>query len=73
MELKKIETELLKLSSKEKAIIVSKLLESLEDEDNIDVENIWVDEAVKRYSQIIKDKNLLFNEAEVIKEAKGHL
>ena len=71
MELKNIETELLKLSSKEKALIVSKLLESLEGEDSTDIENLWIDEAVKRYSQIINNKNLLFEAAEVIKEAKA--
>lgn len=54
MDLKSLESELLKLSPREKAIVTNKLLESLESEESDAVEEIWINEALKRYDQIIQ-------------------
>ncbi|OGV06466.1 MAG: hypothetical protein A2330_09695 [Ignavibacteria bacterium RIFOXYB2_FULL_36_7] len=70
MDLKLLESELLKLSPKEKAIITYKLLESLEGETNEDVDNVWINEALKRYKQISKQGDLLIDSELVIREAK---
>jgi len=71
MDIKSLETELLKLTPREKAIITYKLLESLDAEENHDYENIWIDEALKRYDQLSGNKKLLIDCDLVIKEAKS--
>ena len=65
MNIKLLEAELMKLSPKEKAIITSKLLESLEE---VDDENL---KAVKRYNQLLNDTSGLLDSELVIKEAKS--
>lgn len=49
MDLKSLESELLKLSPRERAMVTFKLLESLETEESGDVEDIWINEALCRY------------------------
>ena len=64
MDIKSLEAELLKLSPKE-------LLESLESDENEDIDEIWVNEALNRYYQITgSNKNLIDSEL-VIREAKS--
>ena len=70
MDLKSLESELLKLSPREKAIVTYKLLESLEKEEADDVEDIWINEALRRYDQITKGGNLTIDSDLIIKEAK---
>jgi hypothetical protein len=71
MELKSLEAELLKLSPKEKAILIYKLLESLENDESENIDEIWVNEALNRYYQISEaNKNLIDSEL-LIKEAKS--
>ena len=71
MDIKSLEAELLKLSPKEKASISYKLLESLESDENEDIDEIWVNEALNRYYQITgSNKNLIDSEL-VIREAKS--
>jgi Putative addiction module component len=70
MDLKLLESELLKLSPREKAIITYKLLQSLEDETNEDVDDVWIEEALNRYNQISKRDDLIIDSELVIKEAK---
>jgi len=67
MDLQTLESELLKLSPKEKASLTYKLLESLEVEGTEDFEEIWLTEALNRY----KDRSKLIDIDLVIKEAKS--
>jgi len=70
MDLKSLEAELLKLSPREKAIITNKLLESLDGEESTGIEDIWIDEALRRYDQISQNDKLTIDSDLIIKEAK---
>ncbi len=70
MDIKSLEKELLKLTPREKAIITTKLLKSLDSEEDQDYEDVWIDEALNRYNQISKDKSFLHDFSMVIKESK---
>jgi hypothetical protein len=52
MDLQSLEAELLKLSSKEKAAITYKLLESLESNESDNIDEVWINEALARYYQL---------------------
>jgi DNA-directed RNA polymerase specialized sigma24 family protein len=71
MELKLLESELLKLTPKERAIITYKLLESLESEEPGDIEDIWVNEALSRYDQIVRSGKFAVDSDLIISEAKA--
>ena len=71
MDLKSLEVELLKLSAKEKAAITYKLLESLESDESGNIEEIWVNEALNRYSNITGGRDAVVDSELVIKEAKS--
>lgn len=71
MDLKLLESELSKLSPREKAQITYKLLESLESEESGDFEDVWVNEALNRYKEITKNGKSLVDSDLVIKEAKS--
>ena len=47
----KIEKEALQLSSNERAILAERLLHSLDDEEDPDVERSWIEEAERRYRE----------------------
>jgi len=71
MDLKSIESELLKLTPRERAIVTYKLLNSLENEESADVEDIWLDEALSRYDQIAKTGKFTIDSELIIREAKS--
>ena len=71
MDLKSLESELLKLSPRERAIVTYKLLESLESEDSGDVEDIWINEALSRYDQIAQSDKFTIDSDLIIREAKS--
>jgi Putative addiction module component len=68
MDLHTLEAEILKLSPKERAAIIYKLLESLESDKSDNIEEIWVNEAIARYYQLSNDE--VIDSDSVIKEAK---
>ncbi len=70
MDLKSLESELLKLSPREKAIVTYKLLESLESEESGDIQDIWINEALSRYDQLARNSKLAVDSELIIKEAK---
>jgi DNA-directed RNA polymerase specialized sigma24 family protein len=70
MDLKSLETELLKLSPRERAIVTYKLLESLESEESGDIQDIWINEALSRYDQLARNSKLAVDSELIIKEAK---
>ena len=71
MDLKSLESELLKLSPRERAIITYKLLNSLESEESGDIEDIWVNEALSRYDQIDRSGKFTVDSNLIISEAKA--
>lgn len=71
MDLKSLESELLKLTPRERAIVTYKLLNSLENEESEDVEDIWLDEALSRYDQIVKTGKFTVDRELIIREAKS--
>ncbi|MBE0572749.1 MAG: addiction module protein [Ignavibacteriaceae bacterium] len=71
MDLKSIESELLKLTPRERAIVTYKLLNSLENEESADVEDIWLAEALSRYDQIYKAGKFTIDSELIIREAKS--
>ena len=70
MDLKSLESELLKLSPRERAIVTYKLLESLESEESGDIQDIWINEALSRYDQLARSSKLAVDSELIIKEAK---
>ena len=71
MDLISLEAELLKLSPKEKAAITYKLLESLESDEPGNMDEIWVNEALNRYYQIVNEGKAVIDSELVIREAKS--
>ncbi len=71
MDLKLLESELMKLSPKEKAIIAYKLLKELESSESNEIIDSWIDEAAERYEQIKVNEKLLTDSDLVLKEAKS--
>jgi DNA-directed RNA polymerase specialized sigma24 family protein len=71
MDLKSLESELLKLSPRERAIVTYKLLESLDSEESGDVEDIWINEALRRYEQITQADKSTIDSDLIIREAKS--
>jgi len=70
MDLKSLESELLKLSPRERAIVTYKLLQSLENEESGDIEDIWINEALSRYDQLARNSKMAVDSELIIKEAK---
>ncbi len=70
MDIKSLENELLKLSPREKAAIPYKLLESIENDGTGNLEEIWAEEALKRYYDIRDNKKGVIDGDLVIREAK---
>jgi hypothetical protein len=71
MDLKSLESELLKLSPRERAIVTYKLLDSLEGKESGDIESVWLDEAISRYDQISKTGKFTIDSELIIREAKS--
>ena len=71
MDLKSLESELLKLSPRERAMITYKLLDSLEGEESGDIEDVWINEALSRYDQIAHSSEYAVNSELIIREAKA--
>ncbi len=53
---RKIESEVLKLSPKQRARIAERLLSSLDDETELDSESAWVEEAERRLDELLTGK-----------------
>ena len=73
MDLKSLESELLKLSSKEKAIIAFMLLENIEDDESVDLEDIRINKVLQRYNQITEEQRKLILDSYRQSESKSNL
>ncbi len=71
MDLKLLESELMKLSPKEKAVIAYKLLKELESSESNEIIDAWIDEAAERYKQIENGESNLIDGDLVLREAKS--
>ena len=71
MNIKLLESELLKLPPQKRAAIAYRLMESLDKEEDGDIETIWIEEAERRYQSIEKRKSNLKIADDVMREAKS--
>ena len=71
MSIEEIEKAALSLTSKEKAILSFKLIESIDSDSDEEVDKIWLDEIEKRYRQILEKNVKTKNADTVIAEAKA--
>lgn len=71
MSVKEIEKAALSLSKKERAVLSYKLLESIDGDEQKDVDDIWMNAVNERYSQLKSDESKLKDASKVIKEAKS--
>jgi putative addiction module component (TIGR02574 family) len=69
--IKKKEKEALQLSSNERAILAERLLHSLDDEEDIDVERAWIEEAERRYKEFKIGKTSGRSIDEVLREIRS--
>lgn len=70
---RKIESEALKLSPKQRARIAERLLSSLDDETELDSESAWVEEAERRLDELLTGKVKGIPAEQVFKKARSPL
>lgn len=68
-----LESEVLKLSPKERARIAQRLLESLEAPSQEEIESLWLDEAERRDRALDDDPSRAISADEVLREARARL
>jgi putative addiction module component (TIGR02574 family) len=70
--LKDIEKEIFELSNEERAILARNLIRSLEnDEEDIDSEALWIEEADRRYQELKAGKVKGISAEQVFEEARS--
>jgi len=69
--IKKIEEEVIQLSSKERALLATHLIHSLDDEEDPEAENAWIEEAEHRYNEYKQGKVTGKPAEEVLKEIRA--
>jgi hypothetical protein len=70
---KDIETEALKLKPEDRAELAQKLLESLEDLSEKEIEEMWIEEAIRRKEEIETGKVTCKKADDVIRSIKARL
>ena len=73
MDLKSLESELLKLSPKEKAAIAFKLLKEIENVESDDIEEVWINESLQRYSQMTEEQKKIIMDSFKQSESENNL
>jgi len=73
MKVKEIEQEALRLSSRERALLVEHLIGSLEPDDDPDAERAWIEEAERRYQEYKAGKSKTLPAEQVFKDARVKL
>ena len=71
--IQEIENEVLLLQPQERAILVEHIIRSLDDEEDPEVENLWIAEAERRYKEYKEGKVKARPAALVFKEARSKL
>ncbi len=67
--LKKIETDMLKLSPQERAFLADRLLSTLHGEEMTDIDAAWIEEAERRYKEYKEGKRQGIDAKTVFDEA----
>ena len=70
MTVKNIEKKVLGLNAKSRAKLANKLLSSLEDLSEIEIEKLWAEESLRRNEEVSKGKVKLRPAEEVLNEAR---
>ena len=73
MDLKLLESELMKLSPKEKATIAYKLLQEIENEESVELEEALINESLQRYGKITDEQKKLILESYKQSESENNL
>ena len=73
MSLEELKTEAMKLTPEARAKLAHALLASLEDLSDVEIEQLWVDEAIRRDKEIDSGKVHLRPADEVLKDARSRL
>ena len=71
MTVKNIEKKVLELNAKSRAKLANKLLSSLEDLSETEIEKLWVEESLRRNEELSKGKVKLRPSDEVFKNARA--
>ena len=69
--MEKIEKEALKLPSTERASLAARLIRSLDEEEDPDVERLWIQEAKRRYQEYKNGNTTGQPSEEVLKEIRS--
>lgn len=73
MDLKSLESELLKLSPKEKAAIAYRLLQDIEDVESDEIEEALINESLQRHSKITAEQKNLILDSFNLSESDNYL
>lgn len=73
MDMKALESELLKLSPKEKAAIAYKLLKEIEDIDSDEIEEALINESLQRFSKISEEQKKIILSSYKLSESDNNL
>ncbi len=63
----------LELSARDRALLIRQLLESLEDEEEENTEELWIDEAKRRYNRYKQGKTSEKPASQVLEDVKTNL
>jgi hypothetical protein len=73
MTVEQVETEALKLEPQARAKLAEKLLRSLDELSDADIEQLWAEEAVRRDSEIDSGEASMRNAEDVFRDARARL
>ena len=73
MTLEELEVEVLKLNADSRAKLAEKLLYSLEELSDAEIERLWAEEAVRRHQELESGKGVSRPATEVLRDARSRL
>ena len=73
MTIEQVESEALKLNPKARAELAEKLLRSLEDLSDEDIQRLWADEAVRRDAELDSGKASMRDAEDVFRDARSRI
>ena len=73
MDLRALESELMKLSQKEKALIAYKLLKEIEDVESDEIEEVLINESLQRKSKVTGEQKKLILDSYKLSESDNNL
>ena len=71
--IEKIEKEVLRLPSHERALIAERLISSLDEEEDPEAERLWIEEAERRYKEYKEGKVKAKSAETVFKETRSKI